>query len=220
MKRALLAEATGTALLLMAVVGSGIMGEQLADGNGGLALLANAVSTGAMLYGLITVLRPVSGGHFNPAVTLCFWLRKEIPTLTALLYSLAQVAGGILGVWATHLMFGLAVLQQSATARTGGGQWLSEALATAGLLLMIHGGRRHQPAAVPALVALYITSAYWFSSSTSFANPAVTIARGMTDTFSGIMPTHVPLFVAMQLLSAAVATPLLSWLFSSGVRGR
>ena len=213
MKRALVAEAVGTALLLMAVVGSGIMGEQLADGNAGLALLANAVSTGAMLYGLITVLGPVSGGHFNPAVTLCFRLRKDITTRQGLLYGLAQVVGGILGVWATHLMFGLAVLQQSTTARTGGGQWFSEALATTGLLLVIHGGRRHQPSAVPALVALYITSAYWFSSSTSFANPAVTIARGLTDTFSGIMPAHVPMFVATQLLSAAAATPLLMWLF-------
>ena len=213
MKRALVAEAVGTALLLMAVVGSGIMGEQLADGNAGLALLANAVSTGAMLYGLITVLGPVSGGHFNPAVTLCFRLRKDITTRQGLLYGLAQVVGGILGVWATHLMFGLAVLQQSTTARTGVGQWFSEVLATAGLLLVIHGGRRHQPSAVPALVALYITSAYWFSSSTSFANPAVTIARGMTDTFSGIMPAHVPVFVAAQLLSAAAATPLLRWLF-------
>ena len=213
MKRALIAEAVGTALLLMAVVGSGIMGEQLADGNAGLALLANAVSTGAMLYGLITVLGPVSGGHFNPAVTLCFRLRKDITTRQGLLYGLAQVVGGILGVWATHVMFGLAVLQQSTTARTGGGQWFSEALATAGLLLVIHGGRRHQPRAVPALVALYITSAYWFSASTSFANPAVTIARGLTDTFSGIMPAHVPMFVVTQLLSAAAATPLLKWLF-------
>ncbi len=214
MKRALIAETLGTALLLMAVVGSGIMGEQLADGNGGLALLANAISTGAMLYGLITVLRPISGAHFNPAVTLCFWLRKEVTTLQGLSYGLAQVAGGVLGVWTTHVMFGLVVLQQSTTARTGMGQWFSEALATAGLLLVIHGGRRHQPGAVPALVALYITSAYWFSSSTSFANPAVTIARGMTDTFSGIMPVHVPMFVAAQLLSAAVVTPLFSWMFS------
>lgn len=213
MKRALIAETVGTALLLMAVVGSGIMGERLADGNAGLALLANAVSTGAMLYGLITVLGPVSGGHFNPAVTLCFRLRKEITTRQALLYGLAQVVGGILGVWATHVMFGLAVLQQSTTARTGGGQWFSEALATMGLLLMIHGGRRHQPSAVPPLVALYITSAYWFSSSTSFANPAVTIARGMTDTFSGIMPVHVPMFVAAQLLAAVAVTPLFSCLF-------
>lgn len=200
----------------MAVVGSGIMGEELADGNAALALLANAVSTGAVLYGLITVLGPVSGGHFNPAVTLSFRLRNEITTGQGLLYGLAQVAGGILGVWATHLMFGLAVLQQSTTARTGGGQWFSEALATAGLLLMIQGGRRHQPGAVPALVALYITGAYWFSSSTSFANPAVTIARGMTDTFSGILPAHAPMFVATQLLSAAVVTPLLGWLLSSG----
>ena len=214
MKRTLIAETMGTALLLMAVVGSGIMGEQLADGNAGLALLANAISTGAMLYGLITVLGPISGGHFNPAVTLCFWLRKEIPTMPALLYGLAQVLGGILGVWATHMMFGLVVLQQSTTARTGVDQWFSEVLATAGLLLVIHGGRRHQPSAVPALVALYITSAYWFSASTSFANPAVTIARGLTDTFSGIMPAHAPMFVAAQLLSAVVVTPWLSWLFS------
>ena len=213
MRRALVAETIGAALLLMAVVGSGIMGEQLADGNTGLALLANAISTGAMLYGLITVLGPVSGGHFNPAVTLYFWLRKEVTTLQGMLYGLAQVVGGILGVWATHVMFGLVVLQQSATARTGFGQWFSEALATAGLLLVIHGGQRHQPTAVPALVALYITSAYWFSSSTSFANPAVTIARAMTDTFSGIMPVHVPMFAAIQLLSAAVVTPLFSWLF-------
>lgn len=214
MKRALIAETMGTALLLMAVVGSGIMGEQLADGNAGLALLANAISTGAMLYGLITVLGSISGGHFNPAVTLYFWLRKEITTRQGLLYVLAQVVGGILGVWATHVMFGLVVLQQSTTARTDTGQWFSEALATAGLLLVIHGGRRHQPSAVPALVGLYITSAYWFSASTSFANPAVTVARGLTDTFSGIMSVHVPMFVATQLLSAAVVTPLLGWLFA------
>ena len=213
MKRALIAETMGTALLLMAVVGSGIMGERLADGTAGLALLANAISTGAMLYGLITVLGPISGAHFNPAVTLCFWLRKEITARQGLLYGVAQVVGGLLGVWATHMMFDLAVLQQSSTARTGVGQWFSEALATAGLLLVIHGGRRHQPTAVPTLVALYITSAYWFSASTSFANPAVTIARGVTDTFSGIMPVHVPMFVATQLLSAAMATPLLGWLF-------
>ena len=213
MRRALIAETIGAALLLMAVVGSGIMGEQLAGGNTGMALLANAISTGAMLYGLITVLGPISGGHFNPAVTLYFWLRKEVTTLQGMLYVLAQVVGGILGVWATHVMFSLVVLQQSAIARTGVGQWFSEALATTGLLLVIHGGQRHQPTAVPALVALYITSAYWFSSSTSFANPAVTIARAMTDTFSGIMPVHVPMFVAIQLLSAAVVTPLFSWLF-------
>jgi len=213
MGRALTAEAMGTALLLMAVVGSGVMGEQLADGNMGLALLANAISTGAMLYGLITVLGPISGGHFNPAVTFCFWLRQEITTVQGVLYGLAQVGGGILGVWCTHLMFGLDVLQQSSTSRTGFAQWFSEALATAGLLLVIHGGRRHQSGAVPTLVALYITSAYWFSASTSFANPAVTMARGMTDTFSGILPAHVPMFVAAQLLSAAVVTPLLRWLF-------
>ncbi len=214
MTRNIIAEALGTAFLLIGVVGSGIMGEALAGGNTAIALLANAIATGCILYVLITILGPVSGAHFNPAVTLAFRLRADITTPRALGYVTAQIIGAILGVWLTHLMFGLPVFQLSTTSRTGAAQYLSEAIATFGLLLMIFGGLKSRPDAVPMLVALYITGAYWFTSSTSFANPAVTIARGFSDTFAGIDPAHAPAFIAVQLLTAALATGALAWLFS------
>lgn len=212
--RRLFAEALGTGLLLIGVVGSGIMADRLSGGNVALALLANAIATGCILYAIITTLAPVSGAHFNPAVTLAFTLRGEHARSEALPYVAAQTAGGLIGVWAAHLMFGLPLLQVSSTLhRTGGGQWLSEAIATFGLLFVIFGGIRHRPDAVPPLVALYITGAYWFTSSTSFANPAVTVARGFTDTFAGIQPGHIPMFLLMQVAAAIMGTAILGWLF-------
>ena len=205
MFRKLAAEGLGTALLLIGVVGSGIMGAALADGNDAIALLANAIATGCMLYVIITVLGPISGAHFNPAVTLAFWLRGEIAAPLAGAYVIVQILCGIAGVWATHLMFDLSILQTSTTMhRTGIAQWSSEIIATFGLLFVIFGGIRSKPDAVPALVAMYITGAYWFTSSTSFANPAVTIARGFSDTFAGIYPGHIAAFIAAQLISVCI----------------
>ncbi|RLJ41840.1 glycerol uptake facilitator-like aquaporin [Litoreibacter meonggei] len=211
--RQIVAEALGTALLLISVVGSGIMGESLAGGNTAIALLANAIATGCMLYAIITVLGPISGAHFNPAVTLAFLMRWEITPKLALAYVAAQVAGGILGVWITHLMFDLPLLQLSTTARAGIGQWSAEAVAMFGLLFVIFGGLAARADSVPTLVALYITGAYWFTASTSFANPAVSIARSLTDTFAGILPSHAPGFIVVQLLTTLIAIPLLGWLF-------
>ncbi|MEM8655221.1 MAG: MIP/aquaporin family protein [Pseudomonadota bacterium] len=216
MTQKLWAEGLGTALLLIGVVGSGIMGEALAGGNVGIALLANAIATGCMLYVIITVLGPISGAHFNPAVTLAFWLRGEITTRPALAYVGVQIVGGVLGVWATHAMFDLSILQSSTTMhRTGVAQWWSEGIATFGLLFVIFGGLRSRPEAVPTLVALYITGAYWFTASTSFANPAVTIARGFSDTFAGIYPGHIPAFIAVQLVAVLVGHPVLRRLFAA-----
>lgn len=213
--RALSAEAIGTAMLLIGVVGSGIMGEQLADGNVAIALLANAIATGAMLYVIITVLGPISGAHFNPAVTLAFALRGEIAPALAVLYVVVQIAAGLFGVFAAHAMFDLPIFQTSTTThRTGLAQWWSETLATLGLLFVIFGGIRHRPEAIPTLVALYITGAYWFTSSTSFANPAVTIARGFSDTFAGIYPGHIAMFIVAQILAVAIAHLTLRRLFS------
>ncbi|MEP4248742.1 aquaporin [Tateyamaria sp.] len=206
MRLKLLAEAAGTAMLLISVIGSGIMGAALADGNAAITLLANAIATGCMLYVIITVLGPVSGAHFNPAVTLAFFLRKDIAAHDAVSYVAAQVIGAVIGVWAAHVMFDLAILQTSTTLhRTGGAQWFSEILATWGLLFVIFGGLKSRPEAVPTLVALYITGAYWFTSSTSFANPAVTLARGFSDTFAGIYPGHIAGFIAAQLVAVALA---------------
>ncbi|MDG1470062.1 MAG: aquaporin [Ascidiaceihabitans sp.] len=205
MIRKLAAEGLGTALLLIGVVGSGIMGAALADGNDAIALLANAIATGCMLYVIITVLGPISGAHFNPAVTFAFWLRGEIAAPLAGAYVIVQILCGIAGIWATHLMFDLSILQTSTTMhRTGIAQWSSEIIATFGLLFVIFGGIRSKPDAVPALVAMYITGAYWFTSSTSFANPAVTIARGFSDTFAGIYPGHIAAFIAAQLISVCI----------------
>tara|TARA_R110002033_G_scaffold562_3_gene5302 strand:+ start:1480 stop:2130 length:651 start_codon:yes stop_codon:yes gene_type:complete len=214
MMRKFVAEGLGTALLLVGVVGSGIMGQTLADGNTAIALLANAVATGCMLYVIITTLGPISGAHFNPAVTLAFWLRGEITTRLAVGYVLVQIAGGIVGVWATHAMFDLPILQASTTMhRTGIAQWWSEAMATFGLLFVIFGGLKSRPEAVPALVAFYITGAYWFTASTSFANPAVTIARGFSDTFAGIYPGHIAAFIVVQLITVPLAHLILTRLF-------
>ena len=215
MIRKLAAEGLGTALLLIGVVGSGIMGETLADGNAAIALLANAIATGCMLYVIITVLGPISGAHFNPAVTLAFYLRGELGHRTALAYITTQIICGILGVWATHLMFDLPILQTSTTLhRTGISQWWSEGIATFGLLFVIFGGLKSRPEAVPTLVALYITGAYWFTSSTSFANPAVTIARGFSDTFAGIYPSHIVVFIVVQIVVVFLAHKPLTALLS------
>ena len=202
-------------MLLISVIGSGIMGAALADGNDSIVLLANAIATGCMLYVIITVLGPVSGAHFNPAVTLMFYLGGHIGGRTALAYVAAQVAGGVIGVWATHAMFDLPILQVSETLdRTGPAQWFSEVLATLGLLFVIFGGLKSRSEAVPSLVALYITGAYWFTASTSFANPAVTIARGFSDTFAGIYPGHIPAFILAQLVAAAFAHRLFARFFA------
>lgn len=215
MMRKLVAEGLGTAFLLIGVVGSGIMGETLAGGNVAIALLANAIATGCMLYVIITVLGPISGAHFNPAVTLAFALRGEMVPGLAAAFIGTQIICAILGVWAAHFMFDLPILQTSETMhRTGPAQWGSEVIATFGLLFVIFGGLRSRPEAVPALVALYITGAYWFTSSTSFANPAVTIARGFSDTFAGIYPGHVLAFIAAQLVAVFVGRIVLGWLFT------
>ena len=209
------AEGLGTAFLLAAVVGSGIMAAKLAGGNGALALLCNTLPTGAILTVLILTFGPVSGAHFNPAVSIAFALRGELPMRTAAIYVGAQVIGGVLGVWAAHLMFELPLWQISITARTGPGQWLAEAVATFGLLLTILGCNARTPSAVPYAVGLYITSAYWFTASTSFANPAVTIARSLSDTFAGIAPAGVLAFIGAQLLGMLAAVTLGRWLWRS-----
>ncbi len=208
MTRKLAAESIGTAFLLIGVVGSGIMALDLAAGNTGVALLANAIATGCVLYVGITVLGPISGAHFNPAVTLAFLLRREIAPVEAFAFVVAQVAGGVIGVWLAHTMFDLPILQTGATARTGINLWVAETVATFGLVFAILGGLRHRPETVPAIVALYIAGAYWFTASTSFANPAVTIARGLSDTFAGIDPRHGPAFIVCQLAGAALAVAL------------
>lgn len=210
--RRLVAEALGTALLVATVVGSGIMADKLTTDNA-LALLGNTVPTGAILFVLITILGPVSGAHFNPAVTAVFVVRREIGWTLAGLYIVAQVLGGVAGSAAAHLMFDLPVLQVATYARTGAAQWLSEAMAAFGLVLVILGGLRAKRQAVPALVGLYITAAYWFTASTSFANPAVTIARALTDTFSGIRPEDAPAFIIAQFAGALCALSLSGWLF-------
>ncbi len=201
----LLAEALGTAFLLIAVVGSGIMAANLSDGNVALALLANAIATGVALYVLITIFGPISGAHFNPAVTMVFALKREIPLPHAAAYILVQITAGILGVWLAHVMFELPILQASTTTRTGLSQWVAEVVATFGLVITILAGIRHAPSQVAALVAAYITGAYWFTASTSFANPAVTIARAFSDTFAGIAPVDVLPFIAAQIVGALLA---------------
>jgi glycerol uptake facilitator-like aquaporin len=208
-----IAEWLGTAFLLAAVVGSGIMAQKLAGGNVALALLCNAIATGSILVVLILMFAPVSGAHFNPAVTLAYALRGETAWSDAAVYTAAQISGAIIGVWIAHLMFGLPVLQISLTERGGAGQWLAEAVATFGLLLTILGVASRASTAVPYAVGLYITSAYWFTASTSFANPAVTLARSLTDTFAGIAPPGAPAFIAAQLIGAVAAIPLAGWLW-------
>ena len=214
------AEWLGTAFLLAAVVGSGIMAEKLAGGNGAIALLCNTISTGAILAVLILIFGPLSGAHFNPAVTLAFALRGEVSWSTTALYTAAQAIGAVVGVWAAHLMFELPLWQFSATVRTGPGQWLAEAVATFGLVLTIFACVARTPAAVPYAVGLYITSAYWFTASTSFANPAVTIARSLSNTFAGIAPTGVPAFIAAQLVGMLLAVAVGVWLWPKGAKER
>lgn len=205
MQRAWLAEGLGTSLLLATVVGSGIMGQALSPDNLAVALLANAAATAGALYVLVTVLGPISGAHFNPAVTLAMRLQGSLDTRTAAAYVLAQCAGALAGVMLAHAMFDLPLLQPGVRARTGSAQWLSEGVATFGLLLTILLGLRHRAQAIPALVAGYIFAAYWFTASTSFANPAVTLARALTQTFAGIRPLDAPAFIAAQLLGTALA---------------
>jgi glycerol uptake facilitator-like aquaporin len=212
--RRLLAEALGTAFLLATVVGSGIMAQRLAGGNVALALLANAIPTGAILVVLITMFGPISGGYFNPAVTLCFFLRREIGAPDALGYVAAQLIGAAIGTWCAHLMFDMPMLMLGATARGGFGKWVGEAVATFGLVAAILACGRFRPKAVAAVVGLYITAAYWFTSSTSFANPAVTVARALTDSFAGIRPADVPAFIVAQLAGALAASLVVGWLFA------
>ena len=205
MKEKLLAEALGTLLLVCTVVGSGIMAVNLADGNNGVALLGNTIATGAILYVLITIFGPVSGAHFNPAVSLVFRLRGELDNRALLAYIAAQCAGGLAGTMLAHAMFELPLLTASINARSGYGQWLAEGVATFGLVLTILGGLKYRADAVAMLVGLYITAGYWFTASTSFANPAVTLARGFTDSFSGIRPDDMPSFWAAQIIGAVLA---------------
>ena len=213
LSRRLIAEGLGAFFLFATVIGSGIMAENLSDGNDAVALLANTIATGAILFVLITMLGPISGAHMNPAVTLVAASRREIRWADAATYVAVQLGFGILGAWAAHLMFDLPALQLSVKARTGLGQWTGEAIATFGLILTILGTVRHRPAWVPASVALYITAAYWFTSSTSFANPAITVARSLSDSFAGIVPRDVPAVIAAQLLGAALAALLSRFLF-------
>ncbi|EPR09926.1 MIP family protein [Sphingobium indicum IP26] len=203
--RAVLAEALGSLLLFATVIGSGIMAERIAGGNIAIALLGNTLATGAILFVLITMLGPVSGAHMNPAVTFVMCMRGHIRIDAALAYAAAQLAGGIIGVWLAHLMFDVPLLQLSAKLRGGGGQWAGEAIATFGLVLTIIGTVRMRPESVPISVALYIVAAYWFTSSTSFANPAITLARSLSDSFAGIAPSCVPAFVAAQMGGAITA---------------
>jgi glycerol uptake facilitator-like aquaporin len=212
-------EALGTAFLLAAVVGSGIMAQKLAGGNVALALLGNTLPTDAILVVLILIFGPLSGAHFNPAVSIAFAMRRELPWPEAAAYIAAQLAGAMIGVWTAHLMFELPLWQLSATIRTGSGQWLAEGVATFGLLLTILGCVARTPAAVPYAVGLYITSAYWFTASTSFANPAVTIARSLSDTFAGIAPPGVAAFIAAQLTGMIAAVLLGQWLWRVPARG-
>ncbi len=210
--RRLLAEGLGSALLLAVVVGSGIMAERLAGGNGALALLANAIATGAGLVALILMFGTISGAHFNPVVTLSEAWQHNMPKREVLPYILVQVGGAFAGVMMAHGMFELPLLTASQHVRTGAGQWFSEFVATFGLLAVIIGCSRSRPAMTPFAVAAYITAAYWFTASTSFANPAVTLARAATDTFAGIRPDDAPAFIAAQLAGAAAATLILCWL--------
>jgi glycerol uptake facilitator-like aquaporin len=216
--RRLTAEALGTALLVATVVGSGIMAEGLTQ-DVALELLGNTLPTGAILVVLITTLGPISGAHFNPAVTLVFALKRDLPPRDALAYMAAQIIGGIVGTMIAHAMFALPLLEASLKARTGGAQWLAEGVAAFGLVATILAGIRFERTAVPWLVGLYITAAYWFTSSTSFANPAVAIARSMTNTFSGIRPADLPGFIAAELCGALAGLMLMSWLLRAGGEG-
>ncbi len=213
LSRRLGAEFLGTAFLLATIAGSGIMGENLAAGQAGAVLLPHSLAIGAILFVMITLLGPVSGAHFNPAVSLAFVLRGEIGRREVSLYIATQIIAGIIGVWAAHLMFDLSIVQTSAKARAGIGQWSAELIATFGLVFTILAGLKVKPQAVPALVGLYIMAALWFTASTGLANPAVTIARMLTDTYSGIAPADAPAFIIVQLTGAALAVPAARFLW-------
>ncbi|MCV3208119.1 aquaporin family protein [Mesorhizobium sp. YC-39] len=213
LSRRIVAEALGTAMLVATVVGSGIMADRLSD-DVAVSLLGNTLPTGAILVVLITILGPISGAHFNPAVTLVFALRREIGANAALAYLLAQVAGGLAGTFLAHAMFEQPILQVAETARTGSGQWLAEVVATFGLVFTILAGLRFRLDAIPWLVGLYITAAYWFTASTSFANPAVAIARAFSNTFAGIRPVDLPGFILAEFLGALLAMILAGWLLA------
>ena len=213
--RAYLSEFTGTAMLLATVIGSGIMGETLANGNTAIALLGNTIATGSILYVLITVFGPISGAHFNPAVTIAMLISKKISIKDALIFIGLQILGAGLGVMIAHGMFGLEILQISSKLRQGPSQGFSEVIATFGLILIIFGGLKVRPEAIPALVGFYITSAYWFTASTSFANPAVTLARSLSNTFAGISPNNVFMFISCQFIGMLVALIIIKKIFSS-----
>jgi glycerol uptake facilitator-like aquaporin len=209
--RRITAEALGTALLLATIIGSGIMAQRLASGNGAIALLCNTIPTGAILIVLITIFGPVSGAHFNPAVSLVFALRRSFPWPELAPYIAAQLIGAALGVWLAHAMFELPIWQLSTTPRTGSGQWIAEGIATFGLVLAIIGCVTSAPSSVAPAVGLYIVAAYWFTASTSFANPAVTLARTLSDTFAGIAPANVALFIVAQFIGALIAAAVANW---------
>jgi glycerol uptake facilitator-like aquaporin len=220
LSRRLLAEALGTAILVATVIGSGIMAQRLAGGNQAIALLGNTIPTGAILVVIITILGPISGAHFNPAVTLVFATRGEFPWREVVPYIVVQCVGGVAGTVFAHLMFDLPPLMIGTTARSGPSQWLGEIIATFTLIVTILGGLRYAAQSIPWLVGLVITAAYWFTSSTSFANPAVTFARGFTTTFAGIAINHVPAFIIAELIGAFVATLLSIVLFPSAKQRR
>lgn len=217
MSRRLVSEALGTLILVATVVGSGIMADAMSPDDG-VALVGNTLATGAILVVLITVLGPVSGAHFNPAVTLAFLVRGEIAAREAMAFVTVQIVGGVLGTLLAHAMFAEPLVQLSSTVRAGPSQWLAEVVATFGLLMAILGGLKYRPEAIPALVGLYISAGYWFTASTSFANPAVAIARGFTDTFAGIRPVDLPGFIAAQLIGSLIAVGLFGWLFAGARR--
>jgi glycerol uptake facilitator-like aquaporin len=218
LRQRLAAEAVGSFFLFGTVIGSGIMAETLSGGNVAIALLGNTLATGAILFVLITMLAPVSGAHFNPAVTLVMAARRELSWRDVAPYLAAQLLGGLLGAFAAHLMFDRPILQLSLKARTGVGQWTGELVATFGLILTIVGTAKYRPNAVAASVALYITAAYWFTSSTSFANPAITIIRSLSNSFAGIAPADVPMFVIAQLAGAGLAALMVTTLFEGGTK--
>ena len=212
--RAYLSEFTGTTILLATVIGSGIMGETLANGNAAIALLGNTIATGAILYVLITIFGPISGAHFNPTVTIAMLITKKINAKDALIFIILQILGAGLGVLIAHGMFELDIFQISSKLRQGASQGFSEIIATFGLILVIFGGLKLRADAIPALVGFYITSAYWFTASTSFANPAVTLARSLSDTFAGINPSNIIMFISCQFIGMLVALILVKYIFS------
>ncbi len=213
--RAYFSEFLGTTILLFTIIGSGIMGETLADGNTAIALLGNTIATGAILFVLITVFGPISGAHFNPAVSIAMLISKKITKIDAVIYIILQIIGAVLGVLIAHLMFDLQIFQISLKLRQGPSQGFSEIVATFGLIIVIFGGLKVRPEAVPALVGFYITSAYWFTASTSFANPAVTLARSLSNTFAGINPSNIGMFIFCQFVGMLIAIIVVKYIFSS-----